>query len=336
MSQVGLVFTPRSPAQVAETIRAMEARGFTFAGLLDTPSRSMDVYVALAIAAANSTHIRIGPCVTNPTTRDIAVTAAAISSVNLLAPSRTYIGISKGFSGTAAVGVATSKTSALAEIVPQLRALIAGRPVEAGGRSIQVHWSHSPVPIYLAASGPMALRIGGRFADGVIVHMGHLPEVVNDAFGHVAEGALAAGRSVDELDLWLYGAGACGSDGEAARESVKGAIAGMAASVFSPNTRGKRVPPPLEDAVAQLRADYAIDRHMQPGIVTNEQLIDRLGLSNYLLERFAFAGTPKEIREKKSRLDALGVHKFLLNISMSKSPAETVRALADALEPAAA
>jgi alkanesulfonate monooxygenase SsuD/methylene tetrahydromethanopterin reductase-like flavin-dependent oxidoreductase (luciferase family) len=313
----------------------MEERGFSFAGMLDTHSRSMDVYVALAIAAANSSNIRIGPCVTNPATRDISVTAAAIASVNLLAPGRTYLGISKGFSGTAAVGVATSKTSSLSEIVPQIRELIAGRPVEASGRNMQVHWSRGPVPIYMAASGPMALRIAGRVADGAIVHMGHLPEVVADAYGFVAQGARDAGRTVDQLDLWLYGAGDCSVDGDAARENVKGAIAGMATSVFSPNTKGKRVPPELEGAVAQLRAGYAIDKHMQPGIATNEQLIDKLGLSNYLIERFAFAGTPKQIRDKKFRLESAGVRKFLLNISMSKQPAETVRALADALEPSA-
>ena len=121
MSQIGLVFTPRSPAQIVSTVQAMEERGFTLAGMLDTHSRSMDVYVALAIAAASSSRIRLGPCVTNPTTRDISVSAAAIASINLLAPSRTYLGLSKGFSGTAAVGVTTSKTSSLLKIVPQMR-----------------------------------------------------------------------------------------------------------------------------------------------------------------------------------------------------------------------
>jgi 5,10-methylenetetrahydromethanopterin reductase len=333
MAQVGLVFTPRSPAQVAATIRAMEERGFAFAGMLDTHSRSMDVYVALAVAAANSARIRIGPCVTNPLTRDISVTAAAIGSINLLAPGRTYLGISKGFSGTAAVGVATSKTSEMADVVPQLRELIAGRRVQAGPRTMQVHWSRDPVPIYLAASGPMALRIAGRVADGAIVHMGHFPEVVRDAFGYVREGAAEAGRDPQKLDLWLYGAGNCGTDGDAARDSVRGAIAGMATSVFSPTTKGKRVPAELEQSIAELRKNYAIDRHMQPGLATNEELIERLGLSNYLIERFAFAGTPKEVREKKRNLETLGVTRFLLNISMSQDPPETVRALADALEP---
>lgn len=139
MSQVGLVFTPRSPKQIVQTVQAMEAGGFSFAGLLDTHSRSMDVYVALSIAASSTSRIRLGPCVTNPTTRDISVTAAAIASVNLLAPGRTYLGISKGFSGTAAVGVTTSKTSSLSKIIPQIRDLIEGRAVEADGRAMRVH-----------------------------------------------------------------------------------------------------------------------------------------------------------------------------------------------------
>jgi len=332
MSQVGLVFAPRSPEQIAETIRVMEERGFGLAGLLDTHSRSMDVYVALSIAAANSSKIRIGPCVTNPNTRDISVTAAAISSIDRMAQGRTYLGISKGFAATGAVGVATSKTSSLDHIVPQIRALVAGEAVQAEGRSMQVHWSSGRVPIYLAASGPMALRIAGRVADGAIMHMGHSPEVVADVFRHVKDGALETGRDPSHLDLWLYGAGSCGNDGDAARESIKGAIAGMAASVFRPNTKGKRVPAELEKPIAELRTNYSIDRHMQPGIPTNVQLIDRLGLSNYLLDRFAFAGTPKQVRDKKTTLEKLGVRNFLLNIAMSQDPPETVRTLADALE----
>ena len=131
--------------------------------------------------------------------------------------------------------------------------------------------------------------------------MGHFPSVVEDAFRFVKEGAVEFRRTLENLDLWLYGAGDCNSDGEAARDNVKGAIAGMATSVFSPTTKGKRVPTELEPAISELRASYAIDKHMQPGIATNEQLIDRLGLSRYLIDRFAFAGTARELREKKGR-----------------------------------
>jgi len=333
MAKVGLVFSPRSPKQVVDTIQTMEEYGFSFAGLLDTPARSMDVYVALAIAAANSSRIRIGPCVTNPNTRDISVTAAAINSIELVAPGRTYLGISKGFSGTAAVGVATSKTSSLAEIVPQLRELMEGRQIRKGDQNMMLYWGGAKIPIYIAASGPLALRIAGKVADGVIMHMGHFPEIISDAFTFIDQGAKEAKRERGNMDIWLYGAGECRKDGDEARESVKGAIAGMGASVFSPNLKGKHVPAELETSAIELRKEYTLTRHMAPGVQTNEQLIDRLGLTKYLLDRFAFAGTVDELREKRQKLDAIGIRNFLLNISMSTKPTETVRALADALEP---
>jgi hypothetical protein len=52
---------------------------------------------------------------------------------------------------------------------------------------MQVHWSRGAIPNYMAASGPVALRIAGRVADGAIVHMVHFPGVVNDAFGFVRQ-----------------------------------------------------------------------------------------------------------------------------------------------------
>jgi alkanesulfonate monooxygenase SsuD/methylene tetrahydromethanopterin reductase-like flavin-dependent oxidoreductase (luciferase family) len=332
MTRVGLVFTPRSPAQVIRTVQVMEECGFAFAGLIDSHSRAMDVYVALSLAAANTTRIMLGPCVTNPVTRDISVTASAINSANLIAPGRIYLGISKGFSGTGAVGVAASKTSSLEQVIPQIRALMEGRPVEVHGRNLRIGLAKSGIPIYMAASGPMALRIAGQVADGAIVHMGHFPDVVADAFGHIRAGAEQAGRDWQKLDLWLYGAGECSPNRESARHVVKGAIAGMGASVFSPNTKGKRVPADLEDAVAQLRTEYAITQHMQPGEDDNEHLIDRLGLTDYLIERFALCGTVEEVRAKKATLEQLGVKNILLNISMSTDPERTIRGLAEAFQ----
>lgn len=66
-----------------------------------------------------------------------------------------------------------------------------------------------------------------------------------------------------------------------------------------------------------------------------EHLIDRLGLTDYLLDRFAFAGTPEEIRRKVERLAALGIDKFLLNVAMSEDVERDIRLLAQALRPVA-
>ena len=51
-----------------------------------------------------------------------------------------------------------------------------------------------PVPIYVAASGPLAAKLAGRVGDGFICTSGKDPALYDELLGKVAEGAEAAGR----------------------------------------------------------------------------------------------------------------------------------------------
>src|SRR5918995_1304785 len=51
-----------------------------------------------------------------------------------------------------------------------------------------------PVPIYVAASGPLAAKLAGRAGDGFICTSGKDPALYDELLGKVAEGAEAAGR----------------------------------------------------------------------------------------------------------------------------------------------
>ena len=51
-----------------------------------------------------------------------------------------------------------------------------------------------PVPIYVAASGPLAAKLAGRVGDGFICTSGKKPELYEELLANVAEGAAAAGR----------------------------------------------------------------------------------------------------------------------------------------------
>jgi coenzyme F420-dependent glucose-6-phosphate dehydrogenase len=52
----------------------------------------------------------------------------------------------------------------------------------------------TPVPIYVAASGPLAAKLAGRMGDGFICTSGKDPALYHELLGKVAEGAEAAGR----------------------------------------------------------------------------------------------------------------------------------------------
>lgn len=332
MSQYGLVFFPHNPTQVVRTARLMDELGYDRLGLIDSHALSMDVYVALTLAAKETSRLSLGPCVTNPVTRDLSVTASAIASVDVVSGGRAFLGISRGFSGARAVALTPSTTTAMAKVVPDLRALIGGRAITIDGRPVRIAWSRRALPIHIAASGPKGLRIAGCVADGVLMHMGVFPDVVRAALDQVRLGAEEAGRDWREVDIWVYGAAACSDDGEAARHSVKGAVAGMGASVFSPTTEGKHVAPELEQAVARLRQEYLVTEHMQVGDEHNVALMERLGLADYLIERFAFAGTPEELRRKLDGLREIGVNKFMFNVCMSSNLEKDIQVLARALQ----
>src|SRR5204863_9719097 len=60
-----------------------EAAGFDGMVVVDSQNLSGDPYVALALAAKETTGLRLGTGVTNPATRHPAATAAAIASVHV-------------------------------------------------------------------------------------------------------------------------------------------------------------------------------------------------------------------------------------------------------------
>lgn len=330
-SRFGLNLLPRDPEMLVSTVRLMEELGYDLLGVGDSPGLAMDVYVGLTLAAVNTSRLRLGPCVTNPVSRDLAVTASAIAAVDAVSGGRAYLGIAGGFSAVYNLGLRPARTSTMAQVVPQLRDLVAGRSVARDGGTAHLAWSHGSLPIYITASGPKGFRIGGRVADGVIIQVGLLPHVVQEAMEQVRQGAEEAGRDRRQVDIWVFAPASCSEDGQAARNGLKGAVAGVAAYVFSPNTLGKHLPPALEEPVARLRREYAPTEHMQPGGGANLALVERLGLTDYLLDRFALAGTPEECRQKVQQLEAVGVDGFIFSLSASPNPQRDARVLAGAL-----
>ncbi len=60
-----------------------------------------------------------------------------------------------------------------------------------------------PIPIYVAASGPLAAKLAGRAGDGFIATSGKKPELYQELLANLAEGAQAAGRDVAAIDKFI-------------------------------------------------------------------------------------------------------------------------------------
>ena len=90
---------PPVPA-TPEDIGLAEKLGYSTAWVYDTPALQLDCWMTLALAAARTSRIRLGPGVMIPSLRHPMVTASAIATlVSLVGESRVIIGIGTGFTG---------------------------------------------------------------------------------------------------------------------------------------------------------------------------------------------------------------------------------------------
>lgn len=208
--QIGFGFmmglSRREPiARFGEIARAAEELGFEAAWLADSQLYTKDVYAGLTLAAARTGTIRLGPGVTNPVTRHLTVTANALAALQEVSGGRALLGLGSGDAAVFPLGLRSARIAELREAVDRLRGLSTGRPVDLGGRALEVAAAPEPYPIYLAASQPRMLALAGAVADGVIVMGAADPALTAWQLERVAEGAAAAGRTLDALavDLWF-------------------------------------------------------------------------------------------------------------------------------------
>jgi len=199
------------PAELAEQARRLEELGYDEIWLPDE-RLLRNVYVSLAAIAGATSRVGLGTAVTNPYTRNPAITAAAIATVDELSGGRTRLGLGAG-AGLGAYGLDRRRpVVALRETTEIVRLLTSNRTGGYEGELFSLDRTQldfpaiRPVPIYLAARGPQILRLAGEIADGAIIGGFAQPAGIEYARRMIGEGLAVAGREradIDEL-AWLY------------------------------------------------------------------------------------------------------------------------------------
>jgi 5,10-methylenetetrahydromethanopterin reductase len=306
----GVVFLPESLGTFGELCREAEATGFEWLGVADSQSVFHELYVALTVAALNTSRIRLGPLVTNPLTRHLVVTASAMASLDALSGGRAVLGLGSGDSAIYTLGAPPATLAGLEDAIRTLGRLTAGERLERDGRPWQVHRSKRRVPLYLAAEGPRTLELAGRIADGVIVGLGLTPEVVDLSLATIERGARAGGRRLDDLDVWWFAKTNVADTRAAAMAPITMALAASANHAFRFTLEGKAVPGSLHAAIRGLQREYDSHHHEIAG-AGNAGLTERWGLTEFLIDRFAIAGTPAECVAQIRRAMGAGAHQFI-------------------------
>ena len=161
--------------RVVEYAKLAEQLGYTRIWLYDSPLLYPDVWMTLARVADATRTIGLGPGVLVPSLRHVAAQAAAIATLETLAPGRVAAAIGTGFTGRRLLGKPPLAWKTVAEYARTVRALLRGEePIVDGAPLRLLHpEGFAPArplatPILIAANGPRGLEVAREHGDGVL------------------------------------------------------------------------------------------------------------------------------------------------------------------------
>ena len=318
---VGLFPTEPLPKMV-QLAKVTEELGYSHIWVGDSHLIWREAYVNMAAMALSTTRVKLGTGVTNPLTRHPSVVASAYATLEEYAPGRTIVGIGLGDSSVETMGMKPAKLSYFEKTMAQMRQLLDGREVQLEtGKIHLLHPCKNKVPIYIAASGPKMLELSGRIADGIIVLVGVADEYIAHARERIAAGAKAAGRKVEDVNLVLWVPCAV-SDTAPAKDAVKAHVARVVAHPLP-----YVLDPTEQKVLEEIRKTYDYYHHM------DQQANHAEVIPDWLVDKFAVAGTVAECRAQIERIKKSGIQQIAI-IPYSPpggSREETIRGFAKAM-----
>ncbi len=219
----GTAFALRDPLQWSDfvgTVQIGERAGYGALFLPEIAGR--DALVTLGMLAGETSELLLGTGIVPMTSRRTLLAAMGAATVHERSGGRLILGLGTG-------GARPGALDRLRAEVLALRAVLAGESVEHDGESLHLTLDPgSPVPVWIAALGPRAMRLAGELADGVILNWCP-PERVAFARERIREGATAAGRDPARVTVAVYVRACVGQEDEHALPALK-AAAGQYAS----------------------------------------------------------------------------------------------------------
>jgi coenzyme F420-dependent glucose-6-phosphate dehydrogenase len=226
----------------------------------------------------------LGTSVLTPTLRyHPSVVAQAFATLACLTPGRIFLGVGTGeaMNETPPTGrdwpPAKERRARLAEAIELMRRLWTEERVTFEGEHYRTEHAtvydrpDEPVPVYVAASGPLAAKLAGRMGDGFICTSGKQPELYEELLAAVEEGARDADRDPTSIVRMIEVKVSYDRDADYARDACRW----WAALALTTEEKSG-----VEDPVEMERlADAAADRAHTRFIVSNDpgEIARRIG-----------------------------------------------------------
>ncbi|MDF2992247.1 MAG: coenzyme F420-dependent N5,N10-methylene tetrahydromethanopterin reductase [Microbacterium sp.] len=330
----GVVLQTNPPAaRTVQLSQLAEAHGFSHVWTFDSHLLWEEPYVVHSAILAATRRVTVGPFVTNPATRDWTVTASTFATLNEMYGNRTICGIGRGDSAVRVTNGRPTTLKALRESIHVIRELGNSRAVEYNGATLQFPWSRgSKLDVWVAAYGPLALKLTGEVGDGFILQLADL-DIAEWMIKTVRQAAENVDRDPDEIAFCVAAPMYIGEDTPESRAHMReqcrwfgGMVGNHVADIVAKYGGDSDVPAALTDYIAG-RTGYDYNSH---GKSDNDH-VDFV--PDEIVDRFCVLGTAEEHIAKLEKLRALGVTQFAGYLQHDNKE-ETMRVYGETVIPA--
>lgn len=282
----------------------------------------------LVLAAQATSRIRLGVASYNPWLLHPVELAGQIAQLDLISDGRAYWGLSRG-AWLDEIGVDQQQPlRRLRETIDIVEHLLAGKHATYRGAAARLEANHAlrfqvqrqNVPLLIGSWGRRTLALAGERAHEVKIGGSTNPDIVPLIAGWVAEGATRAGREPAEIGICLGAVTVVDEDRDVARALVRSQMA-LYLPVVAPLDPTVSIDPELTARMAALVA--AGDTEAAGQLVPDD-----------LLDRFAFAGNPRDIIQRCERIFAAGATRIEFGTPHGLTPERGIRLLGERVLPA--
>jgi probable F420-dependent oxidoreductase len=332
MLSFGVTVLPDPPyRRWLELIQIAEKHGFEYAWTYDSHVLWQESIPMLAVAARETSKIKLGHFVTNPATRDPTVLASSYATLHDISDGRMVMGVGRGDSAVRFIGRQPMKVAEFERACAMVHEFMNGREVNWNDKELQLKWVRPElpeIPMWVAGYGPKALAVAGRVGDGVIIQLAD-PEIITWIMDTARRAADEAGRDPSQLKCIVGAPSHVTDDLADARDQVRWFPAMVSNHVMDLIERygadGSSVPKALTDYV-QARKFYDYNEHSRVGAKHGEFVTDEI------CDRFCVLGTTDQIQAKLKELEGVGVDQFNIYL-MTHGQEETLQAYGDEIIP---
>jgi probable F420-dependent oxidoreductase len=326
----GAVLQTNPPAsRTVYLAKLAEQHGFSHVWTFDSHLLWQEPYVIYSQILAETKRVIVGPMVTNPATRDWTVTASTYATLNEMYGNRTICGIGRGDSAVRVTNGAPTTLKTLRESIHVIRELANSRSVEYNGATLQFPWSKgSTLDIWVAAYGPLALKLTGEVGDGFILQRADL-DVAEWMITTVRNAAEKVGRDPMSIKFCVAAPAYIGEDWTHMRDQNRwfgGMVGNHVADIVAKYGESSTVPKALTDYIKG-REGYDYNEHGRAGNTHAEFVPDEI------VDRFCLLGTADQHIEKLKALKEIGVDHFAAYLQHDNKE-ETLRQYGETVIPA--